>query len=138
MSIALWTETGKLWRGWIYSFVNIKSNDIFSITSILDAIVMPQKEIPVKEAVRWSSLKPILPVFVPFFVSMAVIAIVAETVNGIVDKPKKVGLTDFYYYFQKLKGGCVLWDIALLAAGQSSAIKSTYMGQYIMDGCLHV
>jgi len=161
MSIALWTEmsfvgveTGELWRGWIYGFVDVTSDDIFSITGILGAIVMPhnlylhtaacqtrrvvREEIPVKEAVRWSSLEPVLPVLVSFFVNMAVIAIAAETVNGTADEPEKVGLTDFCYYFQKLKGGCVLWGIALLAAGQSSAITTTYTGQYIMDGFLHM
>jgi len=49
-----------------------------------------------------------------------------------------VGLTDFCNYFIGLKGGCILWGIALLAAGQSSAITTTYTGQYIMDGFLQI
>jgi NRAMP (natural resistance-associated macrophage protein)-like metal ion transporter len=53
-----------------------------------------------------------------------------------VDGADQVGLTDFCNYFQKLTGGCSLWAVALLAAGQSSAITTTYTGQYVMDGFL--
>merc|ERR1712146_685931 len=35
-------------------------------------------------------------------------------------------------------GGPVLWGLALLASGQSSAITTTYSGQYIMDGFLEM
>ena len=33
---------------------------------------------------------------------------------------------------------CTLWAIALLSAGQSSAVTTTYTGQYVMNGYLHL
>jgi hypothetical protein len=49
-----------------------------------------------------------------------------------------VGITDFCFYFQNMKGGCLLWAIALLAAGQSGAITTTHTGQFVMDGFLNI
>eukprot|EP00980_Cylindrotheca_fusiformis_P018702 scaffold6226_cov118-Cylindrotheca_fusiformis.AAC.16 len=37
-----------------------------------------------------------------------------------------------------MKGGCFLWAIALLAAGQSGAITTTHTGQFVMDGFLNI
>lgn len=82
----------------------------------------------VKQAVRWSSLEPVVPIIMSFFINLAVIAIAAERVYG-TENATQVGLSDFCDYFQKLTGGCVLWAVALLAAGQSSAITTTYTGQ---------
>jgi Natural resistance-associated macrophage protein len=70
--------------------------------------------------------------------NMAVVAIAAERVYGKVPDGDEVGLTDFCNFFQTIKGGCILWGIALLAAGQSSAITTTYTGQYVMDGFLNI
>jgi NRAMP (natural resistance-associated macrophage protein)-like metal ion transporter len=158
MSIALWTEMAfvrpngsELMKGWLYGFVDLKSEDIFSIAGILGAVVMPhnlylhtaavqsrrvkRQEDVVRKAVKYCSIEPILPILISFFVNMAVVTIAAERVYGDPDA-ESVGLTDFCTYFQKLKGGCLLWGIALLAAGQSSAITTTYTGQYVMDGFL--
>ena len=68
---------------------------------------------------------------------MAIVAIAAESVYGM-PLASNVGLTDFCQYFQTVKGGCSFWGVALLAAGQSSAITTTFTGQYIMDGFLHL
>ena len=40
--------------------------------------------------------------------------------------------------FITLKGGRVLWGIALIAAAQSSCITTTYAGQFVMDGFLDI
>jgi natural resistance-associated macrophage protein 2 len=156
MSVALFVEmdfvkpdAGALVRGWLYGFQHVGYGDIFAITGVVGAVVMPHnlylhtaacQARPVhphyvKQAVRYSSLEPILPIAVSFGVNLAIVAIAAEQVYG-ADGADQVGLTDFCDYFRKLKGGCVLWGIALLAAGQSSAITTTYTGQYVMDGFL--
>jgi natural resistance-associated macrophage protein 2 len=160
MSIALWFEMafvsphGKdLVEGWLYGFVNVKSDDLFSIAGILGSVVMPHnlylhsavvQSRPVKrqdhivqKAVWYSSIEPIVPILVSFFVNVAVVSIAAESVYGS-PGAEDVGLTDFCTYFQKVKGGCVLWGVALLAAGQSSAITTTFTGQYVMDGFLNL
>lgn len=160
MSLALWVEMGfvgvngtELMEGWAYGFVNVTKSDIFAITGILGSVVMPhnlylhtaacmsrrvkREESVVKQAVKWCSIEPVLPILVSFFVNMAVISISAESVFGS-EGAEDVGLTDFCGYFRGLKGGCVLWGVALLAAGQSSAITTTYTGQYVMDGFLNI
>ena len=158
MSIALFVEldfiqpnTKELMQGWAYGFVDLSSQDIFAITGVVGAVVMPHNlylhsascqarpvaKPFVKEAVYWSSLESVVPILVSFFVNLAIVAIAAERVFG-VEGADQVGITDFCDYFQKLTGGCSLWAIALLAAGQSSAITTTYTGQYVMDGFLQI
>ena len=144
-------NTKELVEGWVYGFRHVTSQDVFAITGVVGAVVMPHnlhlhtascqsrpvhKE-HVKEAVWWSSLEPVLPIIVSFFINLAVVAVAAETVYGS-PGAEDVGLTDFCDYFQKLKFGCLLWGIALLAAGQSSAITTTFTGQYVMDGFLKI
>ena len=158
LSISLWIEmtlvgpnSRELVKGWAYGFVDVTSQDLFRITGIIGCVVMPhnlylhtaaiqsrnveRRENVVKQAVKFSSWEPVVPIFVSFFVNMAVVTIAAESVYG-QEGADEVGLTDFCTYFLSLKGGCVLWGIALLAAGQSSAITTTYTGQYVMDGFL--
>jgi len=158
MSFALWLEmdfvgynTRELLQGWVYGFVDVDSSDIFTITGILGAVVMPHNlylhsaacqsrpvhKDHVREAVRWSSWEPTLPILLSFFVNVAVVSIAAQSVYGTEDA-SEVGLTDFCDYFARLKAGCAMWGVALLAAGQSSAITTTYTGQYIMDGFLNL
>jgi NRAMP (natural resistance-associated macrophage protein)-like metal ion transporter len=160
MSIALFVEmsfvgadTESIVKGWVYGFIDIGSDDLFAIAGIIGAVVMPhnlylhtasvqsrkvvRRPEVVEQAVWYCSLEPIIPIFISFFVNLAVVAIAAERVYGS-DNAAMVGLTDFCGYFLSLKGGCFLWGIALLAAGQSSAITTTYTGQYIMDGFLEL
>jgi NRAMP (natural resistance-associated macrophage protein)-like metal ion transporter len=164
MSVALWSEMAvvgptknELLEGWAYGFVNVSSKDLFSIAGIMGSVVMPhnlylhtaaiqsrrvqRREDVVRKAVMFSSWEPVLPIMVSFFVNMAVVTIAAESVYGSSlssSVAANVGLTDFCTYFQSLKGGCLLWGVALLAAGQSSAITTTYTGQYVMDGFLQL
>mmetsp|Transcript_26564 Transcript_26564/g.73023 ORF Transcript_26564/g.73023 Transcript_26564/m.73023 type:complete len:559 (-) Transcript_26564:2240-3916(-) len=160
MSIALFVEMGfvgpdrqEIVRGWVYGFVDVTADDLFTIAGILGAVVMPhnlylhtasvqtrkvaRRDDVVKKAVLYCSVEPILPILVSFFANLAVVAIAAERVYGS-ENAGLVGLTDFCNYFFSLKGGCLMWGIALLAAGQSSAITTTYTGQYIMDGFLKI
>merc|ERR1711937_1036262 len=146
-------DTPAIIKGWVYGFVDVSSDDLFTIAGIIGAVVMPhnlylhtasvqsrkvvRRTDVVEKAVWYCSIEPILPIIVSFFVNLAVVAIAAERVYG-VENADMVGLTDFCNYFLSLKGGCFLWGIALLAAGQSSAITTTYTGQYIMDGFLEL
>ena len=127
---------------------------VFAITGILGAVVMPHnlylhtaalqsrkvepKDESVRLAIKWSSLETAMPIIFSFFMNMAVITIAAERVYGQAPDGEDVGLTDFCNFFKTVKGGCILWGIALLAAGQSSAITTTYTGQYVMDGFLNL
>ena len=162
MSVALWVEmsfvgvdTAALMKGWTVGFIDTTRSDIFSLAGIMGSVVMPHnlylhtaavqskahhiKQSPdvIEKAVKYCSIEPIMPIIVSFFVNMAVVAIAAESVYG-TENASSVGLTDFCTYFMNLKGGCLLWAIALLAAGQSGAITTTYTGQYVMDGFLQL
>jgi len=162
MSVALFVELGfihpdvkSMVEGWVYGFVDVQASDIFAMVGILGAVCMPhnlylhsgtcqERKINVSTGdgpktmdlvVKYCSWEPVLPIVVSFFVNMAILSIAAESVFGATNAAN-VGLTDFCDYFKSLKGGCVLWGIALLAAGQSSAITTTYSGQFVMDGFL--
>ncbi|KAL7476314.1 hypothetical protein ACHAW6_002185 [Cyclotella cf. meneghiniana] len=140
-------------KGWVYGFVELTSDDLFALAGIIGAVVMPhnlylhtgsvqsrklvRRPEVVEKAVRYSSMEPVVPIFVSFFVNMAVVTIAAERVYGS-ERADTVGLTDFCSYFLTLKGGCLFWGIALLVAGQSSAITTTYSGQVVMDGFLNL
>jgi NRAMP (natural resistance-associated macrophage protein)-like metal ion transporter len=162
MSIALWVEMSyvnpnyrEMIKGWTIGFVETSTSDIFSLAGILGSVVMPhnlylhtaavqskrqhiqQSSSVIAKAVQYCSIEPIIPILVSFFVNMAVVTIAAERVYGSEDADS-VGLTNFCLFFQSLKGGCLLWATALLAAGQSGAITTTYTGQYIMDGYLNI
>ena len=160
MAITLFVEMsyvganwGSLFKGWIYGFTDIFRSDLFSLTGILGSVVMPhnlhlhtatcqsrpvKRDINViKAAVKYCSWEPVVPIMISFCVNVAVVTIAAERVYGTAGA-ESVGLTNFCGYFEVLKGGCVLWAISLLAAGQSSAITTTFTGQYIMNGFLDI
>ena len=141
----------ELMKGWVYGFTSFGGSDLFSLTGILGSVVMPHnlylhtaacQSRPVHRnhvaaAVRYCSWEPVVPILVSFVINMAVVSIAAERVYG-TEQADQVGLTDFCTFFQVLKGGCVLWAISLLASGQSSAITTTFTGQYVMDGFLKI
>ena len=82
------------------------------------------------KAVKYCSWEPAFPIFVSFFINMAVVSIAAVSVYQQVsdEEANTVGLTNIYTFFKSLgAAGCILWGIALLAAGQSSAITTTYV-----------
>lgn len=146
-------ETGEMFKGWAVGFKDLQRQDFFAVLGVVGAVVMPHnlylhtaacqsRRVPaehVQKAVFWSSVEPILPVIIAFFINLAVVCIAAESVydNDSNDSNFDVGLTDFCTYFQKI-AGCALWGVALLAAGQSSAITTTHTGQYVMDGFLNL
>jgi len=161
MSIALFVEMGfvrpdvkDIIEGWVYGFIDVKPDDIFVIVGILGSVCMPhnlylhsgtcqERKINSSDprtldlVVKYCSWEPVVPIIVTFFVNMAVLSIAAESVYG-TPNAANVGLTDFCHFFTGIKGGCILWGIALLAAGQSSAITTTYAGQFVMDGFLNI
>ena len=79
-----------------------------------------------------------VPILVSFFINAAIVVVAATEVFEAYDDDEtknNAGLTEFADYL-KVPGGGILFGIALLAAGQSSAVTTTYSGQYIMEGFL--
>ncbi len=146
-------DTTEMLHGWAFGVSDLRRSDIFAVTGVIGSVVMPHNlylhtaacqsrsaqvhKDHVQKAVFWSSIEPVLPVIVSFFINLAVVAIAAEKVYE-VDNSENVGVTDFCTYFERIAAGCSLWGIALLAAGQSSAITTTYTGQSVMDGFLNL
>jgi NRAMP (natural resistance-associated macrophage protein)-like metal ion transporter len=148
MSVALFVELsfvgvhwGRLMEGWTIDVLETKQSDLFAVTGILGAVVMPHNLYlhtatcqsrrvertvdSVHQAVHFCTWEPVVPVLFSFFINAAVVTIAAERVQGQAEADQ-VGLTDFCDYFRTLKGGCGLWGLALLAAGQSSASKLSF------------
>jgi natural resistance-associated macrophage protein len=163
MSVALFVEMGLLkpnvvdiLEGWVYGFVTVTSADIFTIAGIMGAVVMPHnlylhsatiqerklnRSHPdtVNKCVFYCSWEPAFPILLSFFINMAVVTIAATSIYQQVspEVESTAGLTNVCSFFKSLgAAGCILWGIALLSAGQSSAITTTYTGQYIMEGFL--
>ena len=146
------SEPAKAIEGLVYGFVEKDGRNLWLITGIIGAVVMPHNlylhtasvlsrpvrrdNETVKKATFWVSVEPIVPIMFSFLINIGIVIVAASNVYG---KPgaENVGNTDFASYL-KVKGGPILWGIALLAAGQSSAITTTYSGQYIMDGFLEM
>lgn len=140
-------------EGWVYGFVETQAGDLWAIIGIIGAVVMPhnlylhsasclsreveRSDAVVRKAVFYMSWEPVLPILVSFFISAACVVIAAVRVYGSTDADN-AGLTNFYEYLVAVPGSKWLWGVSLLAAGQSSAITTTYAGQYIMDGFLKI
>ena len=92
----------------------------------------------IKEAAFWTAWEPVVPILVSFFINAAIVVVAATEVFEVYDDDdtrNNAGLTEFADYL-KVPGGGIMFGIALLAAGQSSAVTTTYSGQYIMEGFL--
>jgi len=94
----------------------------------------------VKQAAFWTAWEPVVPILISFFINAAIVVVAATEVFQAFDDDdtkNNAGLTEFADYL-KVPGGGTLFGIALLAAGQSSAVTTTYSGQYIMEGFLNL
>jgi len=163
MSITLWIEQSEVpqrasafMEGWVYGFALEGGGDVFAIIGVIGAVVMPHNLYlhtasvmsrpvertteTIKQAAFWTAWEPVLPIIVSFFINAAILVIAAEEIFRAIDDDEtkaNAGLTEFADYL-KIPGGGVLFGIALLAAGQSSAVTTTYSGQYIMEGFLNL
>lgn len=159
MAIAVFIEWGLVGsdaeaaiKGLVYGFVSPEGHGLWTIVGIVGAVVMPhnlylhtasvlsrpvRRDVKtVKQAKFWVSLEPAFPIMFTLLINIAIVIVAARNVYG---RPgaDTAGNTDFATYLT-VAGGPVLWGLALLAAGQSSAVTTTYSGQYIMDGFLQM
>merc|ERR1712132_30485 len=82
---------------------------------------------------------PFIPILSTTVVNWAIAALAAIFVYGNTNVPEgeSLGIASFPKYLQ-VKGGTIMWGIALIAAAQSSCITTTYSGQFVMDGFLKI
>lgn len=159
MSITIFVEWGlvgsnaaEIMKGWFTGYTNPEGRDLWAICGIVGAVVMPhnlylhtasiqsrpveRKPSIIKQALFWTAIEPIFPIMFSFFINMAIACVAAATVYG---EPgaDSAGLIDMDEYLTS-KAAKILWGLSLLAAGQSSAITTTYAGQYVMEGYIQL
>merc|ERR1739847_78674 len=99
---------------------------------------VPANKAVKKKVVMLGTLDPVLPLLITIVVQWAISVLAAIYVfdNPNVDVDQ-LGIASFPQYLD-IKGGTVMWAIALIAAAQSSCITTTYSGQFVMDGFLKI
>ncbi|XP_073005429.1 metal transporter Nramp6-like [Typha latifolia] len=102
----------------------------------------PNKEVRVREALRYYSIESSIALFVSFMINLFVTTVFAKGFYG-TKEANSIGLENAGQYLQEKFGGGLfpilyIWGIGLLAAGQSSTITGTYAGQFIMGGFLNL
>ena len=158
MLVVLWIQVGiigfdvkEFFEGWVYGFLKPGGHDLLSITGIVGSVVMPhnlylhtasvlsrpckRNKSTIDRALFWTTIEPIFPICISFCINLAVISIAVK--KAFKNSKINPGLTNFVS-FLTFSGGSTLWAIALFASGQSSAVTTTYSGQYIMEGFLNL
>jgi len=148
------TNSTKFAKGAFLPLLPMDPSAIYSVIGIIGAVVMPHnlylhsgtlaaKRVPANKAVKkkvvmLGTLDPVLPLLITIVVQWAISVLAAIYVfdNPNVDVDQ-LGIASFPQYLD-IKGGTVMWAIALIAAAQSSCITTTYSGQFVMDGFLNV
>merc|ERR1711959_684182 len=162
MSIVLFVEWGlsptdsvAFAKGAFLPLLPMDASAVQSIIGIIGAVVMPHNlylhsgalesrrcpsvEKYKRQAVRLGLWDPFIPILSTTVVNWAIAALAAIYVfnNSAVGDDVNLGIASFPEYIS-LKGGKIMWGIALIAAAQSSCITTTYSGQFVMDGFLRI
>merc|ERR1711907_775919 len=149
------TDSVAFAKGAFRPLLPLNASAIQSIISIIGAVVMPHnlylhsgalesRRAPSVEKYKrqavWLGLwDPFIPILSTTVVNWAICALAAIYVfnNSAVGDDVNLGIASFPEYIS-LKGGKIMWGIALIAAAQSSCITTTYSGQFVMDGFLKI
>merc|ERR1712176_728999 len=146
---------GAFAKGAFLPLLPMDASAVQSIIGIIGAVVMPHNlylhsgalesrrcpsvEKYKRQAVRLGLWDPFIPILSTTVVNWAIAALAAIYVfnNSAVGDDVNLGIASFPDYIS-LKGGKIMWGIALIAAAQSSCITTTYSGQFVMDGFLKI
>merc|ERR1711959_653725 len=91
-----------------------------------------------RQAVKLGLWDPFIPILSTTVVNWAIASLAAIYVYGKnIPDADGLGIASFPKYLD-VKGGNIMWGIALIAAAQSSCITTTYSGQFVMDGFLKI
>merc|ERR1711924_552929 len=162
MSIVLFVEWGlsptdsvAFAKGAFLPLLPMDASAVQSIIGIIGAVVMPHnlylhsgalesRRCPSVEKYKrqavWLGLwAPFIPILSTTVVNWAIATLAAIYVygNSAVEAGESLGIATFPRYLE-IKGGRIMWGIALIAAAQSSCITTTYSGQFVMDGFLKI
>merc|ERR1712241_455457 len=147
------TDSVAFAKGAFLPLLPMDASAIQSIIGIIGAVVMPHNlylhsgalesrrapnvEKYKRQAVWLGLWDPFIPILSTTVVNWAIAALAAIFVYGNTNVPDNLGIASFPKYLQ-VKGGTIMWGIALIAAAQSSCITTPYSGQFVMDGFLKI
>merc|ERR1711977_623638 len=147
------TDSVAFAKGAFLPLLPMDASAIQSIIGIIGAVVMPHNlylhsgalesrrapnvEKYKRQAVWLGLWDPFIPILSTTAVNWAIAALAAIFVYGNPNAPDNLGIASFPKFLQ-VKGGTIMWGIALIAAAQSSCITTTYSGQFVMDGFLKI
>jgi len=151
------TDSKQFLAGAFVPALKMDPGAVQSIISIIGAVVMPHNlylhsgalesrrcpsvEKYKRQAVKLGLWDPFIPILSTTVVNWAIAALAAIYVFSdpsiSPDVANSLGIASFPEYLD-VKGGTILWGIALIAAAQSSCITTTYSGQFVMDGFLKI
>merc|ERR1711992_301975 len=147
------TDSVAFAKGAFLPLLPMDASAIQSIIGIIGAVVMPHNlylhsgalesrrapnvEKYKRQAVWLGLWDPFIPILSTTVVNWAIAALAAIFVYGNTNVPDNLGIASFPKFLQ-VKGGTIMWGIALIAAAQSSCITTTYSGQFVMDGFLKI
>merc|ERR1712072_1672466 len=149
------TDSVAFAKGAFLPLLPMDASAIQSIIGIIGAVVMPHNlylhsgalesrrapnvEKYKRQAVWLGLWDPFIPILSTTVVNWAIAALAAIYVfnDSAVGDDVSLGIASFPKYLQ-VKGGTIMWGIALIAAAQSSCITTTYSGQFVMDGFLKI
>merc|ERR1711924_546837 len=149
------TDSVAFAKGAFLPLLPMDASAVQSIIGIIGAVVMPHNlylhsgalesrrcpsvEKYKRQAVRLGLWDPFIPMLSTTVVNWAIATLAAIYVygNSAVEAGESLGIATFPRYLE-IKGGRIMWGIALIAAAQSSCITTTYSGQFVMDGFLKI
>merc|ERR1711933_562792 len=148
------TNTSRFLAGAFVPALKLDPGAVGAIISIIGAVVMPHNlylhsgalesrrcpsVIKYKKRAVWLGLwDPFIPILSTTVVNMCIATLAAIYVfEKNVPDGADLGIASFPQYLE-IKGGTIMWGIALIAAAQSSCITTTYSGQFVMDGFLKI
>merc|ERR1712144_146535 len=149
------TDSVAFAKGAFLPLLLMDASAIQSVIGIIGAVVMPHNlylhsgalesrrapnvEKYKRQAVWLGLWDPFIPILSTTVVNWAIAALAAIFVygNANVEAGESLGIATFPRYLE-IKGGRIMWGIALIAAAQSSCITTTYSGQFVMDGFLMI
>ncbi|GMH00722.1 hypothetical protein Nepgr_002561 [Nepenthes gracilis] len=125
----------------------VMPHNLFLHSALVLTRKVPKSVRGINNACRFFLLESGFALFVAFLINLAVVSVTGAicSSNQITpqnaDRCNNLSLNSASFLLQNILGsklGSILFAVALLASGQSSAITGTYSGQYIMQGFLNL
>ncbi|KAJ4700726.1 putative Metal transporter [Melia azedarach] len=124
----------------------VMPHNLFLHSALVLSRKVPSSVRGINDACRYFLIESGLALLVAFLINVAVVSVsgtvcsASNLSNDSMDRCSDITLNSASFLLQNVlgKSSSIVYAIALLASGQSSAITGTYAGQYIMQGFLDI